>query len=65
MQDPPEYYDPPGAFLAFDVNVSAFLSTAAPTSQSMQLDNFEGHFALVNHQLQAVGCNAPQHSVAH
>ena len=54
MQDSPEYYDPPGGLLAFDVNVSAYLDAAAPTSPDMQLDNFAGHFRLVNHQLQAV-----------
>lgn len=57
LQDPPEYYDPPGGFLAFDIDVSDLLLTAAPATSSKQLDNFEGHFRLVNHQLKAVSCS--------
>ncbi len=58
IQDPPEYYDPPGGFLAFDVDVKDLLLTAAPATSSKQLDNFDGHFRLVNHQLKAVSCRA-------
>ncbi|KAK9856777.1 hypothetical protein WJX84_001335 [Apatococcus fuscideae] len=49
--DPEEYYDPPGGFVTYEPNVSRLLATAAPAPGSLQLDNFAGHFDLVNHQL--------------
>lgn len=54
LQDPEEYYDPPGGFLTYISNVSSLLAASAPAANNKQLDNFAGHFALVNHQLREV-----------
>lgn len=44
--DPPEYYDPPGGFLAFDADVPQALLDSSNSK--------EGHFTLVNHQIRQV-----------
>ena len=51
MQDPPEYYDPPGGLMSFDLNIQDLLPNAAPKKFNGQLEDFEGHFTLVNHEL--------------
>lgn len=41
--DPPEYFDPPGGFLAYTADVPQALLAAS--------NSLDGHFALVNHQI--------------
>ncbi|KAK9860413.1 hypothetical protein WJX84_002857 [Apatococcus fuscideae] len=49
--DPPEYYDPPGGLMSFDLKIQHLLADAAPKKFDGQLEDFDGHFALVNHEL--------------
>lgn len=51
VQDPPEYYDPPGGLMSFDLKIQDLLPNAAPKKFNGQLEDFEGHFTLVNHEL--------------
>lgn len=51
MQDPPEYYDPPGGLMSFDLKIQDLLPNAAPKKFNGQLEDFDGHFTLVNHEL--------------
>ncbi len=56
-QDPPEYYDRPGGFLAFTPDVPQELLDAAPPPQGqphLVLNGTLGHFDLVHHQLRQV-----------
>lgn len=54
MQDPPEYYDPPGGLLTFDLQLGDLVKKSAPTNGGQRLEDFAGHFELVNAQLQQV-----------
>ncbi|GMH43261.1 hypothetical protein BSKO_11183 [Bryopsis sp. KO-2023] len=51
--DPPEYYDTPGGFLAWDFDVPEDLLARSPPKNltSSTLDDVQGHFNLINHQL--------------
>ncbi|GMH44067.1 hypothetical protein BSKO_12001 [Bryopsis sp. KO-2023] len=51
--DPPEYYDTPGGYLAWDFDVPADLLARSPAKNltSMELDDVLGHLDLINHQL--------------
>ncbi|PNW73352.1 hypothetical protein CHLRE_14g629000v5 [Chlamydomonas reinhardtii] len=51
--DPPEYYDHPVGFVSFDLDgLPELLKTAGPATDGFGLDNVQGHFKLVNHELQ-------------
>eukprot|EP00951_Prasinocladus_malaysianus_P006457 scaffold45932_cov21-Prasinocladus_malaysianus.AAC.1 len=60
MQDPPEYFDRPGGFLTFDMDVpQELLKNSGPSPSSMNVQGTAGHFRLVNHQLlQASGSSS-------
>ncbi|KAK9844822.1 hypothetical protein WJX74_007256 [Apatococcus lobatus] len=49
--DPPEYYDPPGGLMSFDLKVEGLLPNAAPKKYNGLLEDFEGHFTLVRSAL--------------
>ncbi len=55
LQDPPEYHDPPGGLMVFDFKIQHLLADAAPKEYNGQLEDFAGHFTLVNHELVQVG----------
>eukprot|EP00803_Ostreobium_quekettii_P009210 evm.model.scf_772EXC.7 EVM.evm.TU.scf_772EXC.7 scf_772EXC:53561-60533(-) len=53
--DPPEYFDRPGGYLTFDMDVpSALLDTAGPRTHKIEVENVMGHFELVNHQIKQI-----------
>ena len=56
LQDPPEYFDPPGGLLLFRMELpEVMIQAAAPQKQTLELDSHkDGHFALVNEQLRQV-----------
>lgn len=59
MQDGPEYYDPPGGLLVFDMHTEGLVDGSAPGGwqQHAALDRLEplaAHFKLINAQLQQV-----------
>ena len=57
LQDPPEYFDPPGGLLLFHMELpEGIIQAAAPHKHTLELDSHkDGHFALVNEQLRQVG----------
>lgn len=63
VQDPPEYFDPPGGLLTFDLQLGDLVNKSVPTNGGETLEDYRGHFELVNAQLQQVGrCNIPSHN---
>ena len=50
FEDPPQYYDPPGGVLTYEVNIAPQL-LANSTNYSGNLEDTKGHMDLVNHQL--------------
>jgi hypothetical protein len=56
VQDPPEYYDPPGGLLSFDLHFNGLLTVAGPTSHDYNLPSKQGHFDLVHFELLQVPC---------
>ena len=54
MQDPPEYYDPPGGLLAFEAQLGNLVNESVITGEGMKLEDYRGHFNLVNAQLTQV-----------
>ena len=60
VQDPPEYYDPPGGLLTFDLQLGDLVNKSVPSNGGESLEDYSGHFELVNAQLQQVGrCDCP------
>ena len=56
MQDPDEYYDPPGGLVSFDLHVDEFLEPASHLDlKGSTLGDFKPHFDLVHNQLSQVG----------
>ncbi len=53
-QDPPEYYDPPGGLLAYQPQLGNLVNESVITGDGMELDDYRGHFNLVNAQLTQV-----------
>jgi len=50
--DPLEYFDRPGGFLSFDLDLPReMLGRAGPSPSSMNVKGTVGHFALANHQI--------------
>eukprot|EP00884_Botryococcus_braunii_P011897 jgi/Botrbrau1/20708/Bobra.0058s0037.1 len=49
--DPPEYYDPPGGLLSFDLQFNGLLTVAGPTSHDYALPSKLTHFDLLNFEL--------------
>lgn len=54
MQDPPEYYNPPGGLLAFEAQLGNLVNESVITGDGMKLEDYRGHFNLVNAQLTQV-----------
>ena len=66
MQDPPEYFRPPGGLLTFDIHLEDLVEHSAPHQHALQNsqavmqrtlkldDDKMGHFNLVNAQIQQV-----------
>ena len=54
MQDPPEYYNPPGGLLAFEAQLGNLVNESVITGDGMKLEDYRGHFNLVNAQLAQV-----------
>ncbi|GFR44270.1 hypothetical protein Agub_g5475 [Astrephomene gubernaculifera] len=51
--DAPEYFDHKEGFVSFDMDgIPELLKNAGPATNTMDLSNVQGHFKLVNHQLQ-------------
>jgi hypothetical protein len=51
-QDPPEYFERPGGFLAYKADVPAkMLAAAVPTEMPLTLNGTQDHFRLIHHQL--------------
>ena len=55
MQDPPEYYHPPGGLLTFDLQLGDLVNKSVPVNGGVAAGDYIGHFDLVNAQLQQVG----------
>ncbi|KAG2499431.1 hypothetical protein HYH03_002378 [Edaphochlamys debaryana] len=50
--DPPEYYDHKVGFISFDFdNMEELIKKAGPATNDFDLENVQGHFHLVNHEL--------------
>ena len=58
VQDPPEYYDPPGGLLAYQPQLGNLVNESVIKGDGMELDDYRGHFNLVNAQLTQV-CPIP------
>ncbi|EIE21596.1 hypothetical protein COCSUDRAFT_17381, partial [Coccomyxa subellipsoidea C-169] len=54
LADPPEYYDPPGGLLSFDFQLGDLVNKSVPTNGGEALEDYKGHFELVNAQLQQI-----------
>ena len=54
MQDPPEYYNPAGRLLAFEAQLGNLVNESVITGDGMRLEDYRGHFNLVNAQLTQV-----------
>ena len=54
MQDPPDYYNPPGGLLAFEAQLGNLVNESVITGDGMKLEDYKGHFNLVNAQLTQV-----------
>jgi hypothetical protein len=54
MQDPPEYYNPPGGLLAFDLQLEDLVNSSVPANGGKDLEDYSGHFKLINYQLTQV-----------
>ena len=54
MQDPPEYYDPAGGLLAYEAQLGNLVNESVITGDGMRLEDYRGHFDLVNAQLTQV-----------
>lgn len=54
LQDPPEYYYPPGGLLAFDLQLDDLVNGSVPVNGGVTLEDYAGHFKLVNYQLKQV-----------
>ncbi len=54
--DPPVYFDYQPGFVTFKLDVpEALLKNAGPRTKKMNVENSDGHFELVNHQITQVG----------
>ena len=52
VQDPPQYFERPGGFLAYKADVPAkMLAAAVPTEMPLTLNGTQDHFRLIHHQL--------------
>ncbi|CAK0784493.1 hypothetical protein CVIRNUC_007697 [Coccomyxa viridis] len=49
--DPPKYYNPPGGLLAFEAQLGNLVNESVITGDGMKLEDYRGHFNLVNAQL--------------
>ena len=58
VQDPPEYYDPPEGLLAYQPQLGNLVNESVITGDGMELEDYRGHFNLVNAQLTQV-CHVP------
>ncbi len=56
LQDLPEYYDPPGGLLAYEPQLGNLVNESVITKDGMDLEDYDGHFNLVNAQLTQVCC---------
>jgi len=56
LQDPPEYYNPPGGLLAYEPQLGNLVNESVITKDGMDLEDYTGHFNLVNAQLTQVCC---------
>lgn len=54
LQDPPEYYKPPGGLLAFEAQLGNLVNESVITGDGTKLEDYRGHFNLVNAQLTQV-----------
>ncbi len=54
VQDPLEYYDPPGGLLAYQPQLGNLVNESVITGDGMELEDYRGHFNLVNAQLTQV-----------
>ena len=54
MQDPPEYYNPAGGLLAFEAQLGNLVNESVITGDGMKLEDYWGHFNLVDAQLTQV-----------
>ncbi len=54
MQDPPEYYNPPGGLLAYEPQLGNLVNESVITGDGTKLEDYSGHFNLVNAQLTQV-----------
>ncbi|GAX79191.1 hypothetical protein CEUSTIGMA_g6631.t1 [Chlamydomonas eustigma] len=51
-EDPQSYYDHPAGFVTFEMDgIETLLPGAGPNTGTMVLENVQGHFKLVNHQI--------------
>ncbi len=62
VQDPPEYYNPPGGLLTFDLQLGDLVNKSVPVNGGVAAEDYIGHFDLVNAQLQQVGCSCTLHT---
>jgi len=50
--DPPEYFDRPGGFITFDMDIPPdMLKNSGPSPSSIKKEGTVGHFTLVHHQI--------------
>ncbi len=51
-QDPPKYFDRPGGYISFDMDIpKELLKNAKPHPSSIAKEGTVGHFKLVHHQI--------------
>ena len=62
VQDPPEYFNPLGGLLAFEAQLGSLVNESVITGDGMKLEDYRGHFNLVNAQLTQV--HSPQDFVS-
>ena len=58
VQDPPAYYNPPGGLLTYQPQLGNLVNESVITGDGMELEDYRGHFNLVNAQLTQV-CHSP------
>ncbi|CAL8469429.1 g8970 [Coccomyxa elongata] len=54
LADPPEYYNPPGGLLTFDLQLGDLVNKSVPVNGGVAAEDYSGHFDLVNAQLQQI-----------
>ena len=57
VQDPPEYYNPPGGLLAYKPQLGNLVNESVIAGDGTKLEDYSGHFHLVNAQLTQVCCS--------